>query len=277
MKMRTIVTLLILFMIGIVPVHALLPTTLSIEESSLGVDNPTGPLIVGTLSTSTGFPLSERIIFFEASGNGEFPGTATFVVGRAVTNNNGEVRFRPSSFAQGPYFRAMYTGDGNFEGVRSEVINIADLIEEAKTARLQDGPGNMNVISTPSKADVYIDGEFVGKTDTIIRGIPAGEHEVTFVLAGYQTSTYSVLITSQKTVSVVVTLQPLVGRSGDPEFDMFIAAMQGMEQIVGITEKPGSYQLYMNTSDPASIPHSVDVIKFSEPEASYLVVVSPQY
>jgi len=275
--MRAVAALLIVFMIGIVPVHAILPTSLSIDGSTLGVNDSTGPLITGILSTSTGFPLSDRIVFFEASANGEFPGTNAFIVGRAVTNNNGEVRFRPSSFAQGPYYRAVYAGDGNYAGTKSDVIDISALLEDARAARVQDGPGNMHVISTPSNADVYIDGVLAGKTDAIIKGIPPGERDVTLVLDGYLDSTYSVLITSQKTVSLVVTLHPHTAPT-DPDLSAFMASIQGMELVAGFTGGPVSYQLRQNTSDPASIPHSVNIMEFSDPRTtSYLVVVSPQY
>jgi len=274
--MRAVAVLFIALMIGIVHVHAVLPTSLSIGGSTLGVSDSTGPLITGVLSTSTGFPLSDRIIFFEASANGEFPGTSTFVVGRAVTNNNGEVRFRPSSFAQGPYFRATYNGDGNYAGAKSDVIEISNLLEEAKAARAQDGPGNLNVISTPSNADVYIGGVLVGKTDTIIKGLLPGEHDITFVLNGYLNSTYSVLITSKKTVSLVVTLQPATAPKSD--LNIFMTSMQDMELTAGFARNPVSYQLRQNTSDTTSIPHSVDIMEFSAPSTtSYLVFVSPQY
>ena len=271
--MRTVTALLILLMVGIVPAHAILPTSLSIDGSTLGVGDSTGPLIAGVLSTSTGFPLSERIIFFEASANGEFPGTHAFVVGKAVTNNHGEVRFRPSSFAQGPYFRAVYAGDGNYAGTKSDVINISQLLEDAKAARVQDGPGHMHVVSTPSHADVYIDGVLAGKTDTTIKDIPAGEREVTLALAGYLNSTYSVLITSKKTVSLVVTLNPPA-----PPTDPLLASIQDMDVIADITRGPASFQIRQDKSDPAAIPHSVNIMEFSEPSrTSYLVIVSPEY
>jgi hypothetical protein len=264
-------------MIGIVPVYATLPTSLSIDGSTLGVSQPTGPLITGVLTTSTGFPLSDRIIFFEASVNGEFPGTQASVVGRAVTNKNGEVRFRPSSFAHGPYFRALYPGDGTYAGTKSDIIEISSLLEEARVARAQEGPGNLNIFSTPANADIYIDGLLAGKTNTIIKGIPSGERDVTLVLDGYLDSTYSVLITSKKTVSLVVTLTPFTPPS-DSALTAFTLSTQNMELLAGITGGPASYQLYQNTSDPASIPHSVNVIEFSDPRStSYIVVVSPQY
>jgi hypothetical protein len=263
-------------MIGIVPVHAVLPTSLSIDGSTLGVSDPTGPLITGVLSTSTGFPLSDRIIFFEASSNGEFPGTNAFVVGRAVTNSNGEVRFRPSSFAQGPYFRAVYAGEGSYAGTKSDVIDISNLFEEAKTARTQDGPGNLHAFSTPSNAYVYIDGVLAGKTDTIIKGIPSGEREITFVLDGYLNSTYSVLITSQKTASLTVTLyQPTAPI--DLELEAFMASIRDTELITGFTRGPVSYELRQNASDTSSISHYVDIIEFSDPHrTSYSVLISPK-
>lgn len=269
--------LCIMFGVAIGPVHAALPTYLSIAGSQLGVEDPNGPLIVGVLSTSTAFPLSNRIILFEASKNGEFPGTSTSVVGKAVTNRDGEFRFRPSSFSQGPYFRAMYAGDSDYDGARSEVIEISPLLEEAKVARYQDGPGNLYVSTSPSNADVYLNDELVGKTDTTIRGIPGGEYDVTFVLDGYLNATYSVLISPKKTASIVISLHPSVISVPNP-FDEFVAAMGDMDLVVGISSGPASFELRQNTSDPASIPHNVNVIQFSDPrDTSYLVFVSPNW
>lgn len=279
--MRTISLLYVIFAIvaiAIGPVHAALPTYLSIAGSQLGVEDPRGPLMVGVLSTTTGFPLSSRIILFEASKNGEFFGDSiTAVVGKAVTNRDGEFRFRPSSFSQGPYFRAMFAGEGDYEGTRSEIINLSTLLEEAKDARVQDGPGNLYVSTTPSNADVYLNDKLVGKTDSTIRGIPAGEYDVTFVLNGYANATYSVLITPKKTVSIVVPLQRPMGAFTNP-FDEYVAAMKDMELVADIHSGPASFQLRQNTSDPASIPHNVDVIQFSDPrDTSYLVIVSPDW
>ena len=278
--MRTILLLYIIFAIGAIaigPVHATLPTHLSIAGSQLGVGDPHGPLMVGVLSTTTNFPLSSRIILFEASRNGEFSGTSTSVVGKAVTNRDGEFRFRPSSFSQGPYFKAMYVGDGDYESTRSEIIDLSILLEEAKETRVQDGPGNLYVSTTPSNADVYLNDKLVGKTDSTIRGIPAGEYDVTFVLDGYVNATYSVLISPKKTVSIVVPLQKPMDSFVDP-FDEFVAAMKNMDVVAEINSGPASFQLRQNTSDPASIPHNVDVIQFSEPrDTSYLVFISPDW
>ena len=273
--MRTVTIFLILLAIGTAPVHAILPTSLSIEGTTLGVEDPNGPLIIGVLTTTTGFPLSDRIIFLDASTNGEFRGTISSVVGKAVTNKDGEFRFRPSSFAQGPYFRATYTGDGDYIGTESGVINVATLLEEAKAARVQDGPGNLNVVSTPTNADVYLNGLLAGKTDSILKGIPAGEYDVTLVRDGYVNATYPVLISSKKTVSLVVTLQRPIDASMS-EFDAFVASMYEMDVVADVRSGPASFQLRQNTSDPAYIPHTVQVIDFSEArDTSYLVIVSP--
>ena len=255
-------------------VHAV-PTILTIEDTTVGVDDSTAPLITGTLATTTGFPLSERIILLEASSNGIFPGTIASVVGKVVTNKDGIYQFRPSSLAQGPYYRAVYAGDGNYTGVNSEVIDISALLEEVKVARHKDGVGSINALSTPSNADIYIDGVLCGQTDTIITQIPSGEHEVTFVLDGYMNSTYSVLVSAQKTASLVVTLSTYPVNSFE---DSFIISTQGMEPVISITREPASYQLYQNSSEPTAVPHSVDVITFSEAvPTSYLVIVSPKY
>ena len=277
-KIRTIALLCTLFaIIAMAPVHAELPTSLSIAGSKLGVEDPNGPLVVGVLSTTTGFPLSSRIILFEGSKNGEFPGTSASVVGKVVTNKDGEFRFRPSSFSQGPYFRAMYTGDGEYSGSKSDVIELSALLEEARNARVQDGPGHLYVSTTPSNADVYLNGELIGKTDSTIRSIPAGEYDITFVLNGYLNATYPVLITPRKTASLVVSLQQPAVVSTNP-FDEFVASMNDMDLVVELSNGPASFELRHNTSDPASVPHNVAVIQFSEPrDTSYLVIISPDW
>jgi hypothetical protein len=252
-----------------------LPTTVTIEGTTVGVHDSTAPLITGTLATTTGFPLSNRIILLEASSSGIFPGTITSVVGKVVTNNDGIYQFRPSSLTQGPYYRAMYTGDGSYTGVKSEILDISPLLEEVKAARHIDGVGSINAMSTPSNADIYIDGVLYGKTDTIIKQIPSGEYTVTFVLDGYMNSTHPVLVSAQKTASLVVTLSKYSTNSVE---DLFSISTQGMESVASISGGPASYQLYQNSSEPTAVPHSVDVITFSKAvPTSYLVIVSPKH
>jgi len=48
--------------------------------------------------------------------------------------------------------------------------------------------------------------------------------------------------------------------------------------IADITRGPASFQIRQDKSDPAAIPHSVNIMEFSEPSrTSYLVIVSPEY
>jgi hypothetical protein len=149
------------------------------------------------------------------------------------------------------------------------------LLEEAKVARVQDGPGHLYVSTTPSNADVYLGDELIGKTDSTIRNIPSGEYDVTFVLNGHLNATYPVLITARKTASLVVSLQKPTAVSMSP-FDEFVAAMYDMDVVTRIDSGPTSFELRQDTSHPASIPHNVHVIEFSEPrDTSYLVIVSP--
>jgi hypothetical protein len=97
------------------------------------------------------------------------------------------------------------------------------------------------------------------------------------MLDGYLSSTYPVLITPKKTVSLVVQLHRPATASRDP-FDEFLANMKDMELVAEVNNGPASFKLRQNTSDTASIPHNVAVIQFSEPrDTSYLVIVSPNW
>ncbi len=68
--------------------------------------------------------------------------------------------------------------------------------------------GSLKATSSPSGADVYIDGTYRGDTPVTVSNIPTGNHQVNLRLAGYQSWTGSVSITSGVTTTISPTLVP---------------------------------------------------------------------
>jgi|GEM_PF-1201144 len=72
--------------------------------------------------------------------------------------------------------------------------------------------GTFRVNSEPDSANVYLDGEIVGKTPYVSGNIPALSHKINIELLGYQSYTRNITITQGDTVDLgTVSLKNLVG------------------------------------------------------------------
>ncbi len=72
--------------------------------------------------------------------------------------------------------------------------------------------GNISFSSTPSGADIYLDGTLqTAKTPATITSISAGNHSYTLKLTGYNDATGTVTVTAGQTVAVSVTFVPSTG------------------------------------------------------------------
>jgi hypothetical protein len=71
--------------------------------------------------------------------------------------------------------------------------------------------GSISFTSTPSGADIYLDGTLqTGKTPATITSVSTGSHFYTLRLTGYNDATGTVTVTSGQTANVSVTLTPVV-------------------------------------------------------------------
>ncbi len=67
--------------------------------------------------------------------------------------------------------------------------------------------GSLDIISTPRKATITIDGKQVGETPFTVENLLEGEHTVTLSLDGYSTETKRVTVTEGQNASVSVEMQ----------------------------------------------------------------------
>ncbi len=71
--------------------------------------------------------------------------------------------------------------------------------------------GNINIFSTPSDADVYIDNELIGKTPIQNYVIDAGKHTIKIAKEDYEDYTEMIEVNIGQTKTVQATLMPLFG------------------------------------------------------------------
>jgi hypothetical protein len=73
--------------------------------------------------------------------------------------------------------------------------------------------GSLSVISDPAGATVLVDNRSIGGSPLTAEDIPAGSHEVTLRLPGYEDYSVSVLIVAGTTRNVTAALVPAPTRS----------------------------------------------------------------
>ncbi len=83
--------------------------------------------------------------------------------------------------------------------------------ENSIVALLKKTTGSISIKSKPLEAKIYLDGEDVGTTPTILNAIPVGTHELEIKIGGYEEWKRSIIVKEGKVKSVNATLQLNVG------------------------------------------------------------------
>ena len=84
-------------------------------------------------------------------------------------------------------------------------------IEKVLTKIHEPVTGSVDVTSTPSGANVYLDDNYKGITPVTLNDVPAGNHKITLMLDGYSKSEGTTEVEQGKTSSVSVSLSPVQG------------------------------------------------------------------
>ena len=99
----------------------------------------------------------------------------------------------------------MYMGSkeiGSRNGLRSAAWSISNEIEDVLKKRI----GSLNIMSTPSSAEVYIDGNMTGKTPLVI-SMASGNHSLMLKLVEYNLYEETVTVTSKNVTEKNITLK----------------------------------------------------------------------
>ncbi|MDP6433075.1 MAG: PEGA domain-containing protein, partial [Candidatus Scalindua sp.] len=91
--------------------------------------------------------------------------------------------------------------------VWSEFVDVEGDKEKVLTAILQLKTGSISVKSKPSNARIFLDGKEVGTTPDILESVATGSHEVEVRKDGYDVSSKSVKVETDKKKSVALELQ----------------------------------------------------------------------
>ncbi len=120
--------------------------------------------------------------------------------------------------------------------------------------------GTLRFESSPSGAEVFVDGRFIGTTPIGSREFDAGRYEVTFERSGHRTERRSVQVSAGSSDTVRATLAPLTG-------------------TVAVTANVGGAQVYLDGRPVGTIPSGSGrlVIDDVEPGTYEITVVAAGY
>jgi hypothetical protein len=146
--------------------------------------------------------------------------------GATVTLDGLDPRTAPYTYqnvAPGPH-TILATLDG-YQPYSSSVVVVSGATAQASLTLIPvpTTVGSLHVTSSPSGADIYLDGVYHGPTPITIGSLAAGNHVVILRLAGYQEYTVTTTITAGQTTQLPVTLAALPPTAGSVDVVSFPA------------------------------------------------------
>ena len=148
--------------------------------------------------------------------------------------------------------------------VWSEFVDIEGDKEKVITAVLQMKTGSISVKSKPTGARIYLDGKEVGTTPDILESVASGSHEVEVRKDGYDVSSKSVKVETDKKKSVALELQINTGsisiKSEPVEARIFLDGKEvGTTPDTLLTVTPGRHEVEVRKDRYEVWSESVDV------------------
>jgi hypothetical protein len=162
--------------------------------------------VTGTLTTSEGKIMGNKRVTLTSSVTVPDSEDAFSFIGIKVTDRNGKYDFfRPAGLPP-EYLRVSFAGNDEYEPAMSPVLGVRGIGTDSAQV-LTNATGSVQVYTTPSGADIYVDGELRGVSPQKIGGISEGPHSITVVKPGYLNETLEGYISSRIDARYDITLK----------------------------------------------------------------------
>lgn len=220
------------------------------------VDDTTTPATTQQVSTVTVTPDSAQV---SVSGTQQFAAVATDSTGATINNQTFTWTSSNTSYATvsatglvtgvaagGPLFIIASAGNP----VKSDTSII--------TVVTQSSTGSISVTTTPTGAQIYVDGTLKGTSPLTATLVPAGSHTVTAALAGYKNSSQVVSVTAGLTATVNLTLLS-VGRA----FNINMEALPTAIYVQGTGYQPSLTTIVTTVTDSLGDPTPGKTVYFT--------------
>jgi len=120
--------------------------------------------------------------------------------------------------------------------------NRVELVE----ARLSKETGSIMVISTPPRAEIYVDGKLAGTTPTTVEKVEIGEREVRIKRSGFSEYVRRLVVVADLTTTVEATLEPvgtLTVRANVSGASVYVDGVHQGTADLSLELRPGTYRV----------------------------------
>ncbi len=146
----------------------------------------------------------------------------------------------------------------------SQTVYVSAGKTEYIRAYLTLSTGSISISSTPSGAEIYLDGAYKGTTPLSISGVTAGSHTIKLVKSGYNEYITSVYVEATKTATLFASLTLKTGSiyvsSNPSSANVYLNGIhKGVTPITIPDVSPGTHMLKLTKSDYEDLTETVTV------------------
>ncbi|MDD4137986.1 MAG: PEGA domain-containing protein, partial [Methanoregula sp.] len=153
------------------------------------------PAIYGTVAITS---LPGASVFMDSNSQGSIPASGTLTIYNVA---NGNRLFKVTATGYNEWMNTVY--------IQPTVVNPinAALTPVGVNPTPVPATGGIQIVSTPSGAEFYVDNLFKGYTPATLTGISSGQHQILLKSTGYVDYTQTVTVNSGQTTPLAISMQ----------------------------------------------------------------------
>lgn len=154
----------------------------------------------GSFGTVKVVSLPGAMVTMDSAQQGKIPSSGTLTLNNVGSGNH---LFKVTASGYNDWMNTVYIQPNVVTSISASLTPVGPSPTPVPAA------GTIEITSTPTGAEVYVDNLFKGYTPATLTGISAGQHEVLLKYTGYVDYTQAVIVGSGQTTPLTVSMQPV--------------------------------------------------------------------
>jgi hypothetical protein len=153
------------------------------------------PAVYGTAAVTS---LQGASVFVDSNPQGKIPASGTLTIYNVA---NGNRLFKVTATGYNDWLNSVYIQPNVLTPINAALTPVGTNPTPVPAT------GGLEIVSTPSGAECYVDNLYKGYTPATLTGIPAGQHQLLLKYTGYVDYTQTVSVNSGQTTPVAISMQ----------------------------------------------------------------------
>jgi hypothetical protein len=153
------------------------------------------PAVYGTVKVTS---MPGATVYMDSNSQGTIPSSGTLTLYNVASGNR---LFKVSASGYNDWLNTVYIQPNAITSINAVLTPVGTNPTPVPAT------GAIEIVSTPTGAEIYVDNLFKGYTPSTLTGIAAGQHEVLLKYTGYVDYTQTVTVNSGQTTPLAVSMQ----------------------------------------------------------------------